>query len=181
MVGRLPGVPWHSVEKAKLPCGAIQSKKLTPCSPFSVQGQSSPFWITPSLLFLTRCFVGLNGSQHVSWPGQPLAKAYKSYTWQNNCKEGCHAASQAALARSRGGLAVKSDGFICTPVSGVNNNCFMQNLLSIKLFSCLWSHLAITKPSSGADVFYSGERYIYIFPFDNLLLLPAAITNIYLK
>lgn len=67
-------------------------------------------------------------------------------TARNNCKERCHAGLQSILAQSRGGLAVKSDGFICTPVSGVNNNRFMQHFPSMKLVSCLGSHLAITEP-----------------------------------
>lgn len=88
VVACVPGLPWHSVAKAKLLFSAIQSRKLTPCSPFSIQGQSSPFWIMPSLLFLAHYFVGLNGAQHGSWPGQPLANTYKSYTCEEQLQGG---------------------------------------------------------------------------------------------
>lgn len=86
---------------------------------------------------------------------------------RNNCKECRHAAPQAFLAQSKGGLAGKSDGFIHTPASGVNNNCFMQNCLSTKLF-CLWNRWSITKHTSGADAFYfyfSEDIYICFWWF----------------
>lgn len=173
VVSSVPGLPWHSVENAKLLCKAIQSRKLTPCSPFSVQGQRSLFWIMPSQLFLTYCFVELNEAQCVSWPGQPLANTYKSYTCKEQLQgEGCHAAPKAALAQSRGELAAKNDGFICTPVSGVNNNCFMQTLLFIKLLAWQWSHLAITKPCSSADA-----HFLFWKDIDMCFLFVA--TNIY--
>lgn len=92
---------------------------------------------------------------------------------RNNCKECRHAAPQAFLAQSKGGLAGKSDGFIHTPASGVNNNCFMQNRLSTKLFSCLWNRWSITKRSSGADAFYFSEDiYIYFWWFTVLTSSP---------
>lgn len=93
MVSSVLGLLWHSLEKAKLLCRAIQSRKLTPCSPFAVQGQSSLFWIMPSLLFLTHCFVELSGTQCVSWPGQPLANTHKSYTCKEQLQEGLSCSS----------------------------------------------------------------------------------------
>lgn len=93
MVSSVPGLPWHSLEKAKLLCRAVQSRKLTPCSPFSIQGQSFLFWIMPSLLFLTHWFVELNGAQSVSWPEQPLANTYKSYTCEEQLQGGLSCSS----------------------------------------------------------------------------------------
>lgn len=89
----------------------------------------------------------------------------KSYTWVEQLQGMLLYSSMGSFGSEQRSqrVAAKSDSFICTSVSGVNNNCFMQNLLSIKLLFCSWNCWEITKPSSCADVVYfSKDIYMYL-------------------
>lgn len=186
MVACLLGLPWHSAEIAKLLCRVTQSRKLTPCSPFSMQGQSSHFWMQPPLLFLTCCFVGLNGAQHVSWPGQLLANMYKCY----NCEEqlrgtlscrctGCFGSEQRRIGSKERWLYLYAS-FRCKQPLYATPSVHQAFPLSVEPFSN-HQHCLVEVQMLFFIHVYTCFIHVYLYPFDNLLLLPTAITNICLK